>query len=127
MPVHLEGEHNVVIDPNDPPAALLQTDTELTAYFRLNAEDEDAQEYFYKEIPAHYTYTKRRGWQPRLRRHDRTISRMYTVNCKNLELYALRLLLLSVRGATSYENLRTGWCDLRYTSYGCCCIRFNAR
>ena len=35
------------------------------------------------------------------------IGRIYFVNPQNLELYYLRVLLLKVRGATSFEYLRT--------------------
>ena len=30
----------------------------LVDYFKLNLEDEDARQYFYKDIPCHYVYKK---------------------------------------------------------------------
>lgn len=42
----------------------------------------------------------------RIRDH-KTIGRLYTVNPRNQELYCLRLLLLRIPGATSYDSLKT--------------------
>lgn len=52
-------------------------------------------------------FQKKSGWQDRKRGGDKVIGRMYTVSVSEGERYYLRLLLLHVPGATSFENLRT--------------------
>lgn len=80
----------------------------LTAYFELNMFDPNARNYLYTDIPLHYVYDKKkREWHTRKRRVDQTLGRMYIVNYNNVELYALRLLLLTVKGAQSFEDIRT--------------------
>ena len=81
--------------------------TTLTAWFELNAEDESARQYYYMEIPEHYVWkaTERR-WTARQQGGDHVIGRMYMVNVLDRERFYLRLLLLHVKGATSFEDLR---------------------
>jgi len=81
--------------------------TTLTAWFQLNAEDENARQYLYMEIPEHYVWkgTDRR-WRPRQLGGDFVIGRMFMVNVLDRERFYLRLLLLHVRGATSFQDLR---------------------
>jgi hypothetical protein len=110
LPVHLKDRHNVILhdgdDLND--VLLMQRRTKLTEYFALNECDANARQYMYREIPLHYTFNQKYNeWRPRKRRADGTIARLYTVNYNNVELYCLRLLLLTVRGARSFEELRT--------------------
>ena len=45
------------------------------------------------------------------------LSRMYLVNPKDRQRYFIRLLLLHVKGATSFENLRTVNCVIHPTFY----------
>ena len=62
----------------------------------------------YTEIPNHYVWdSKNNSWKRRQRsvKRGEVISRMYHVSPKNVELYALRLLLLHVRGAGSFADL----------------------
>jgi len=84
-------------------------DSKLTAWFKLNQTDEHARQCLYTQIPQHYTWNgKEKAWAPRkLNIGDRVITRLYTVNPKNIELFYLRLLLLHSVGATSFERLRT--------------------
>ena len=83
-------------------------DTQLTAWFKLNQEDMDARKYLYTDIPIHYIFdSHNKRWQPRKRGGQKVIRRMYTVNPTELERFYLRLLLLHVQGAKSYEDLRT--------------------
>ena len=82
--------------------------THLTAWFKLNTEDPNAREFLYTEIPHHYVFNDRaKKWIPRQRGGDRIISRMYSVNPADPEKFHLRLLLLHVPGATSYDDLKT--------------------
>ena len=45
-------------------------------------------------------------WQPRQRGADKIISRLYTVSPKDVERFCLRILLLHVKGAFSFSQLR---------------------
>ncbi|XP_059352797.1 uncharacterized protein LOC130702739 [Daphnia carinata] len=82
-------------------------DTNLTAYFKLNHIDEDARQYFYREIPHHYVFVKKTSsWKARAKR-AKIIGRLYTVGVRQVERYCLRLLLINVKGATSFGDLRT--------------------
>ena len=116
LAVHLPNQHNVVInmDSNDDNLInRLNTDTHLTAYFNLNSRDENAKKYLYAEIPLHYVLEKIKvdgrqikQWKKR-KSQFKVIGRMYSVSPTNTELYNLRLLLLVVKGATSFEDLKT--------------------
>ncbi|KAJ8976679.1 hypothetical protein NQ317_004763 [Molorchus minor] len=82
--------------------------TQLTAWFTLNQNDLQARQYLYTEIPLHYVWqSAQRHWRQRLRGAASIVVRLYAVNYRNQELYCLRLLLLHVRGALSFENLRS--------------------
>jgi len=79
--------------------------TTLIAYFKYNSEKADGREYLYHEFPLHYVYVRKKGWK--LRTQRRSIGRMYAASPLMGERYDLRLLLTVVRGATSFEHLRT--------------------
>lgn len=85
--------------------------TDLTAYFQLNCDDRHARAFLYSEIPKHYVLQKEEGnskWVKRQNsRDEKVITRIYNVFPKDIEKFCLRLLLLHVRGATSFESLRT--------------------
>ena len=51
------------------------------------------------------------------------LSRMYLVNPKDQERYFIRLLLLHVKAATSFENLRTVNCVIHPTLYEAAVIK----
>lgn len=73
----------------------------------MNQEDEEAKQLLYQDIPIHYVWNETNHiWTERQRSHD-TIGRLVTVNPRNQELYALRLLLLRVMGAVSFDDLKT--------------------
>jgi len=75
-------------------------------------DDDDGEEvlraldFLYTDIPKHFVF-KKGTWVPRKQRGDKIISRMYTVGMNDPERFYLRLLLLHVKGATSFECLRT--------------------
>lgn len=72
--------------------------TMLMAFFELNCHDEFARQYLYTEIPMHYSFSNGR-WMRRVRRIEhRKLTRMYSVNPKNLEVFCIRALLMHVRG-----------------------------
>lgn len=105
---YIEGEETEAIE------AASSKETTLTAWFNLNRnyeimriEGEDPRNLLYVEIPFFYTFNKTTGsWQPRVQKR-KTISRMYAVSASDVERFHLRLLLLHVRGAKSFEDIRT--------------------
>ena len=83
----------------------------LLDYFKLNRENETARRLFYSEIPTQFTYKKKNKdeasyWTVR-KNNFNNFGRMYAVSPTQTELFHLRLLLLHVKGGTSFEDLRT--------------------
>ncbi|XP_065642205.1 uncharacterized protein LOC124814644 [Hydra vulgaris] len=95
-----EGEEQVAID------RAAQRDTHLTNWFKLNAENNEARQYSYVEIPYHFVFGKNCMWKVRQRGSDKVVVRMYKVS-SFCELFFLGLLFLHVKGAKSFEDLRT--------------------
>jgi hypothetical protein len=64
--------------------------------------------YFYHEIPKYYVWVnKTKEWSARQRLSKNIVGRMYTVHPRDVERYCLRLLLLNVKGVTTYDALRS--------------------
>jgi hypothetical protein len=110
LPIHLPMEQSVFFLPGNEQEAVrnaMSRGTALTAYFKLNHDDPNAGQYFYREIPHHYRFDKRtQTWKPRKNR-AKIIGRIYTVGVRQVERYCLRLLLINIKGATSFQHLRT--------------------
>ena len=113
LPVHLPNNQYIVIpnDVNNVQVNLNQSSSMLLDYFKLNLEDENAKQYLYKDIPCHYTYkkntvTKTTQWQMRKSQFN-IFGRIHSVSPTEFELFHLRLLLLHVKGATSFDYLKT--------------------
>ena len=81
--------------------------TKLTEYFELNARDQEARQYLYTDIPLHYTWQPNKIWKKRVQNRSNIVARMYSVSPRDRERFYLRMLLLHVKGATSFEALRT--------------------
>jgi hypothetical protein len=78
----------------------------LTAYFKANAELPEASKYLYQDFPTHFTYLKQaKKWNVRKKGH--AIGRMYFASPSSGERYYVRMLLTVVRGATSFDVLKT--------------------
>ncbi|XP_018404137.1 PREDICTED: uncharacterized protein LOC108780818 [Cyphomyrmex costatus] len=116
LPVHLPNEQNVIIENEVIEEAMINALNQVTMlidYFSLNSRDEEARQYLYVEIPRYYTFKKEKingrnvsCWVKR-KSHYNCIGRMYSVSPTQTELFHLRLLLLTIRGATSFNDLRT--------------------
>ncbi len=108
LSVHLENQQQVYFLPGEEAEALKKAElsqSTLTAWFELNKNDFNAHQYFYREIPNYYTFTEKK-WKLRTNEATNTIGRMYLVNPNEGERFYLRLLLLHVKGATSFKDLR---------------------
>ena len=117
--VHLENgervyftEETIVEKIHKPPRST------LTAFFELCQKDEFARTLLYSDVPKYYTWDvaqrvfKRRIQGEPLAGHEGIYStdalgRVYTVHPNNSECFYLRLLLHTVRGPTSFQDLRT--------------------
>ncbi len=118
LPVHLQHRQRIFFEPGQEEEAVQQAmtrTTELEAWFILNQNDTAANDMLYVDIPYRYVFTNRR-WQVRQRGGEKIIARMFTVGIRDEERYYLRLLLLHVKGATSFAFLRTVN-DIVYESY----------
>ena len=121
LAVHLPGQNTICFHVDRIDQTIQNMDNKrstLMAWFELNQNDPAAREFLYHQIPEHYVYKKVEEmvngkkvnidkWKPRKQGGHKVIGRMYTVGIKDGEKYYLRLLLLHVKGATSFESLRT--------------------
>ena len=126
LPVHLDNQQRTVFEESQAQAAVDAgpKHTELLAYFDLNKGDgldeethQLALSLLYHDIPKHFKF-KKGIW---IRRKTPTpdniksawcknkpvIGRMHDCSIKDEELYSLRSLLLHVKGARSYDDLKT--------------------
>lgn len=109
LPVHLPNQQRITFEEGNEEEAIVAAQTRTTkleSWFHLNATDLTAQEYLYTEIPFNFIYVRNK-WQRRQRGGEKVVSRMYTVSPRDEERFYLRTLLLHVRGAESYEALRS--------------------
>ncbi|XP_050340940.1 uncharacterized protein LOC126767493, partial [Bactrocera neohumeralis] len=92
--------------------------TTLTSFFSICQSDPFARALLYSEMPRYYTWNaSSKKFQRRKQgnvvlghpdvRSTEALGRIYTVHPKNDECFYLRLLLVNVRGPTSFESLRT--------------------
>ena len=126
--IHLPGRHLVYYKPTSNLEEIMGRDgtakTMLTEWFVNNQKEienplpekallKDLQgnphptgpELLYHEYPEHYSWsTDKKCWNRRTK-NDRSIGRMHRLSPKAGEIYFLRLLLLNVRGATSWDDL----------------------
>ena len=112
LPVHLPGLCEIVFYEQDYVKRIqevLDRSFKLEAYFYLNAEDRNARDLFYVQIPEYYVWqTRTSTWVRR-----QTVSKMIGAVCgagpnnPQIELFYLRILLLQVKGSSSFDQLRT--------------------
>ncbi|XP_058789056.1 uncharacterized protein LOC131663017 [Phymastichus coffea] len=131
LPIHLPNEQTVIFTENENQDAMLATlnnsSSMLLDYFTLNRTDAKARQYYYSEIPKHFTYTKKKvndlsisSWGTRKNRFN-TIGRMYSISPAQIKLFHLRLLLLHVKNATCYNDLKTVD-NVLYSSFAAACL-----
>ena len=118
LAVHLLDQQNIYFHHGEEDYALLnagQKDTHLTAWFKLNQIDPNANNLLHTEIPTHYIFDcQSRKWKKRQRRGEKVISRMYAASPNDTERYYLRNILLHIPGAKSFIDLLKvgdGQCD----------------
>ncbi|RXW11836.1 hypothetical protein EST38_g14019 [Candolleomyces aberdarensis] len=128
LQVHLPGQHMVVFDPSEDPQRVLaraaQEQTTLTAWFTANRDAGAigtlARQHTYQEFPQHFVWKDAlKRWD--IRRQGFAIGRMYFVGPTAGERFYLRTLLSVVKGATSYEDLKT-YQGIRYDTFHAACL-----
>ncbi|XP_073821135.1 uncharacterized protein [Musca autumnalis] len=119
LAVHLENgqrvyftEANAALRAERPPA------TTLTNFFSTCQSDPFARTLLYSEMPRYYTWNAASKKFQRRKKGDTVagfadvystdaLGRIYTVHPRQDECFYLRLLLLNIRGPTSFDSLRT--------------------
>ena len=126
LPVYLPGQHPVYFS-SDLTASQLADKAErarsmLMAFFLYNEQFTDGRSYLYADFPAHFTWKAKTGtWAKRKRLEGLTIGRMYHCNPISGERYYLRLLLTTVQGPRSFDELYSVD-SVRYPTYQAACI-----
>jgi hypothetical protein len=113
LQLHLPNEQTVIFDEDHDAQTILARaaakDTTLTGYFKANAQDmPGARALLYQEFPQHFVWLKKSNQQTwKVRKQGFAIGRMYFAGPQAGERFYLRTLLTVVRGAVSFQDLRT--------------------
>jgi hypothetical protein len=112
LQLHLPDMQSVTYNDDDSLADVVSRQcsnrTTLTEYFTKNREEQSARKILYREFLEHYRWIPgKKLWQGR-KQASGQIGRIVYANPVEEERYFLRVLLNHVRGATSFEDLRTG-------------------
>ena len=107
LAVHLPEQQSVIYREGKAEKALHEMKhTTLTAWFKINAESNEARSTSYHLFPEHFTWDSTGGkWKQR--KAGNVIGRMYQANPSEGERFYLRLLLHHTPCCTSYEDIRT--------------------
>ena len=109
LALHLENQQTITFRDDQDIGELVDAgakETTLTGYFKMNAESEDAQQYYYHRFPEHFTWSSH-GWKKRTRGCRSDWPCVLCLRQLQSERFYLRLLLCHVKGATSFADLRT--------------------
>ena len=111
LAVHLPNQQSITFQDGDNLQSIVnhtnKSMTTLTAWFQENLENIAAHEFKYIDFPLHYTWNKAHNkWYPR-RTATGAIGRLYMVQPSEGERYYLRILLTHIKGATSFNDLKT--------------------
>jgi hypothetical protein len=110
LPVHLPLQNTIKLHENIDLKYIIQDpkykSTKLTEWFEINKLNENARNLTYCEFPKLWRWDETNNkWIERERGFK--IGRLYYVNPIEGERFYLQMLLMIVKGATSYEDLRT--------------------
>jgi hypothetical protein len=110
LAVHLEHQQTVYFQEDATVAHVLarldKSGTTLTAFFEYNARFPTGRHLLYQDFPDSFTWVQAsKEWK--VRKQGKCIGRMYFCSPVQGERYYLRLLLTSVRGPTSFTDLKT--------------------
>jgi acetolactate synthase regulatory subunit len=107
---HLPNQQMVLFDDDDDvqevAARSAISRTMLTEWFKTNQKSEAARSLMFDQFPQQWVWNRKlKRWT--MRKRGFAIGRMYYAHSTSSERYYLRMLLNYVKGATSYEHLRT--------------------
>jgi len=127
LPVHLPDENNILYHINSNMTQIVSSDflkrTMPTEWFAANRAYEAARTLTYLEFPSKWRWdANTRTWEARQSSKGK-IGRLYYVHPFVGEIYYLRILLMTVKGARSYEDVRT-YNGITYPTFRAAC---NAR
>ena len=111
LAVHLEDQKVIRFDPAIETSESVKNREEekestLEGFFTLCREDpEGTKDLMYADVPEHYRWVDKK-WVKR-KTKEKKLGRVYPVHPSQMEAFCLRLLLFTVPGPKSYENLRT--------------------
>jgi hypothetical protein len=111
LAVHLPNQQSVTFQDNDNLQNIVDHAngrmTTLTAWFQENLKNTAAHRYKYMDFPLYYVWNKTCcKWTSR-KTATGAIGRLYIVQPSEGERYYLRILLTHIKGATSFNNLKT--------------------
>ena len=110
LQIHLPNQQLVYFQEQDNAQDIIvrQSKTMLTEWFELNKIDSLAKEFSYLEAPSNFVWnSKDKKWKRRLRQQKGVLGRLYFVSSLAGEKFYLRILLHHVKGATSFESLKS--------------------
>ncbi|KAJ1686825.1 hypothetical protein LUZ63_010753 [Rhynchospora breviuscula] len=110
LPIHLPFQNNIVFRDSQSLQQVASNpanqQTKLTAWFQLNQNDPFARTLTYPEVTKYYTWHKdEKNWQYRQQGHR--LARMHFIHLGAGDVYYVRTLLNCIRGALSFDDLRT--------------------
>lgn len=136
MAIHLEnGQRVYFTDQNAAARAESPPKTTLTEFFTLCQQDtvygRFAKTLLYSDVPTYFTWDKTgKVWKPRKRGKPvdmhpgifstNVLGSLYTVHPKQRDCFYLRLLLINVRGPTSFDYLKFVNGTLHATNHDAC-------
>ena len=127
LAIHLPDQQVVTFGPDDELSNVINKNmnTHLTSWFNTNQSDFNSRNLLYSEFPKHFTWeATKKIWKPRVRGESDCIGRIYFVQPGEGERYFLRMLLNIIKGATSFEDLRTVNNDL-YPTFKEACLKLG--
>ncbi|XP_076043852.1 uncharacterized protein LOC143026948 [Oratosquilla oratoria] len=110
LDLHIEGENEVFYtakQSEDEIKKKISNETQLTAFFKLCAQNKFVAGLFYHEMPNYFIFDKFTGRWVERRNNTSSLGRIRAVTSKTVELFYMRLLLTHRRGPTSFSDLRT--------------------
>ena len=109
LPIHLPGDKHISFKSGDVLQDVCDKATskksKLEAWFEANRNYAIAKNFSYSEFPSKFTWHPRPGMWKERKRGD-VICRLLEVHSSSGELLYLRMLLLRVKGATSFDDLK---------------------
>jgi len=125
LDTHLENENTIIFKDEDKIGNLKNknSDSKLTAWFKLNVTEPEANIHLYHDIPKYYVWKNdKKVWQKRKNdRISKMIGRMYFIAPSDTERFSMRLLLLNTPGAKSFLHLKT-FENVEYLTFQACAI-----